>query len=118
MALEFPRGAIVYARQVLDPAGKNPKNRRVVPVEDFDDADAVAYAVAITGEFTEPLGTDQVRLSFHRQGKCSSSLTKASVADCTWNVTVLSHDVEEKTGFVTNKQLFEILERVQSRLGE
>ena len=116
MARKFSRGAIVYVRRVLDPAGKNPKDRRVVLVADFDDADPFAYAVAITGEFTVPLRPDLVRLSFHRPGNCGSSLTKESVAVCDWFVVAASQDVQEKTGFVTNKQLVEILNRVESRL--
>lgn len=118
MALKFQRGAVVYVRQVSDERGGNHKDRRVVLVADFDDADPTAFAVAITSQFGQPLRADMVRLSFHRQGKCGSSLTKDSVAVCNWFIVVASEDIRDKTGFVTSKQLVQILERVESRFRE
>lgn len=55
MALKYPRGTVLLASQVPDQNGVNPKDCFVVLVRDFDDTDALAYGVAVTGTFTLPL---------------------------------------------------------------
>ena len=55
MALKYQRATVVYVAQVPDSNGRNPKDRPVVLIRDFDERDSVAYGVGVTGEFDYPL---------------------------------------------------------------
>ncbi len=116
MALKYPRGTVLLASQVPDQNGVNPKNRFVVLVRDFDDTDALAYGVAVTGTFTLPLPATSVRLPFHRQGRCKTGLTKDCVADCTWVVVAAPQDFLKRSGVTPPIPLATILQQVQQYL--
>ncbi len=86
VAIKHLRGTVILVVQVPDKNGVNPKDRFVVLVRDFDDADPLVYGVAVTGTFAFPLPPTSVRLPYHRQGRCKTGLTQDCIADCTWIV--------------------------------
>ena len=116
VALKYPRGTILLISQVPDKNGVNPKDRFVVLVRDFDDADALAYGVAVTGTFNYPLPPTSISLPYHRQGRCITGLTKDSVADCTWVVVAAPPDFIKRNGMTPPIPLLTILREVQARL--
>jgi hypothetical protein len=116
VALKYPRGTILLVSQVPDPNGVNPKDRFIVLVRDFDDADLLGYGVAVTGKFNHPLPATSVRLPYHRQGRSITGLTKDSVADCTWVVVAAPQDFIKRNGMTPPIQLATILQQVQAHL--
>ena len=116
MALKYPRGTILLVSQVPDKNGVNPKDRFVVLIRDFDDADTLAYGVAVTGTFNLPLPATSVRLPYQRQGRCKTGLNKDSIADCTWIVVAASQDLGKRNGITPPIQLLTILQQVQNHL--
>ncbi len=116
MALKYPRGTILQVSQVPDKNGVNPKDRFVVLVRDFDDTDALAYGVAVTGTFTLPLPATSIRLPYHRQGRCRTGLTKDCVADCTWVIMAAPPDFLKRNGITPPVELVTILQQVQQHL--
>ncbi len=111
-------GAIVCARNVLDPNGKNPKNRFVVLIRDHSEGDETLFGVAITSSFTYPLSEVMVNLPFSRnpKGRCKTGLSKDSVAVCDWIVGFTDDDLLEEIGFTPPTELEEILSRVEEHL--
>lgn len=116
MALMYPRGTVLLVAQVPDKNGVNPKDRFVVLVRDFDDTDALAYGVAVTGTFNLPLPATSVRLPYHRQGRSRTGLTKDSIADCTWVVVVAPQDIIKRNGMTPPIQLVAILQEALAHL--
>ena len=116
MALKYPRETILLISQIPDKNGVNPKDRFVVLVRDFHDADVLAYGVAVTGTFHYPLPATSVSLPYHRQGRCVTGLTKDSVADCTWVVVAAPADFLKRNGMTPPIPLVSILREVQAHL--
>ena len=107
------QGSIVRA-WVSDTRGGNPKPRPLVVTSTNSEMDktGVAFAVAITGEFDDPLLDDEILLPFDLRHKCRTGLTKKSVAKCTWQRQVPLSDVIEIKGHVPTAELELILGRV------
>jgi len=99
VALKYAQGTILLVSQVPDKNGVNHKDRFMVLVRDFEDTDAIAYGVAVTGTFNHPLPATSVSLPYHRQGRCVTGLNKESIADCTWIVLATSKDIKKRNGF-------------------
>jgi hypothetical protein len=116
VSLKYPRGTILLVAQVPDKNGVNPKDRSMVLIRDFDDTDAVAFGVAVTGTFNQPLPTTSVRLPYHRQGRCRTGLTKDSIADCTWIIVADPDEFIKRTGITPPLELLTILKEVQAFL--
>ena len=116
--MSFQCGAIVCAANVLDPNGKNPKNRFVVLIRDFAAGDETLFGVAITSTFSYPLSEMMVSLPFSQnpKGRCKTGLSRDSVAVCDWIVGFAIDDLLEQTGFTPPMELEEILKRVEERL--
>jgi mRNA-degrading endonuclease toxin of MazEF toxin-antitoxin module len=109
------QGSIVRAR-VLDPAGENPKLRPlvVVTVNSEIAKSETLFAVAITGDFSEPLAAEEVALPWHPRGASRTRLTKPCVAKCSWLCELKAADVVEIRGHVPAAQLEDILKRLAS----
>ena len=116
MAIKYQRGTVVLFSQVRDRNGVNPKDRPVVLVRDFDDAEAFAFGVAVTGEFDYPLPATSILLPYSRTGKCKTGLTKESVAVCNWVASATKDEILARIGFVPSVQLVAILQQVTALL--
>jgi hypothetical protein len=96
---------IIFARDVLDPNGQNPKLRRVVVLTP-DAALAAGHpivAAAVTGTLPPTLTADYVLLPYKNPpgpGHPKTGLTKRAAVHCTWLVTVDPDDVMGRSGFV------------------
>jgi len=71
--------------------------------------------VAITSAVSRPLPDDCVALPFHPQGKSKTKLKTFCAAKCSW-LQRIEHeeDICEYLGFVPDKQLLEILKKVDA----
>lgn len=116
MAIKYSRGRVLLVSQVSDKNGVNPKDRFIVLIRDYDEADPLVYGVAVTGTFDFPLPPTSVRLPYHRQGRCKTGLDQDCVADCTWIVVATPADIMKSSGFAPAIQLEAILQQVQSYL--
>ena len=107
------QGSVIRA-WVTDPRDGNPKPRPLVVVSTTSEISRTAtfIAVAITGEFSEPLQADEVLLPWHPQGRCKSGLTKPCVAKCSWMRQLLLADVIEVKGHLRGKELDDVVTEV------
>ena len=112
------QGSIIRAN-VLDPAGQNPKVRPLVVVTANSEIGKAPtlFAVAITGEFGDPLGADEVVLPWHPRGTSRTRLTKPCVAKCSWICELAATDVVEVRGHVPAAELAAILTRLSGMSG-
>jgi hypothetical protein len=105
------QGRIIRA-EVFDPQGGNPKVRPLLivsPTPELAGSDAVA-CVAITGDFSDPLQWDEVRLPWQRNGRGRTQLRKDCVAKCTWQVVVKISGIVDYKGVVPTAQLEQVVE--------
>jgi hypothetical protein len=116
VAVKIPLGNIVLVRKVPDKQGGNHKDRFVVLVKDYDDADTDILGVAITGTFSLPLPSTSVKLPWRKDGNCKTGLDKPSIADCTWRVVATPADIIKKQGFTPSIELAKIRQEVQNQL--
>lgn len=98
-------GSIIFAKDVLDPQGGNPKTRRVVVLT--PDIELAAgrpiVAAGVTGTLPPRLTSDYVLLPFKNPPGTrhpKTGLTKNAAALCTWLVIVDRNDVTGRSGFV------------------
>jgi hypothetical protein len=98
----------------LDPAGQNPKVRPLVVVTANSEIGKAStlFAVAVTGEYGDPLAADEVALPWHPRGTSRIRLTKPCVAKCSWICELAATDVIEVRGHVPAAELTAILERL------
>jgi len=108
------RGSIVFA-EVLDPQGKNRKARPVVLTTLAAElaTDEPHLGVAITATLPRPLPDDYVELPWHPQKHPKTGLRKRSAAVCSWIVKVQGAEIVEVIGRVPDKQMEEILEKIE-----
>ena len=116
MAIKITLGNIVLIRKVPDKQGRNPKDRFVVLVRDYNDGDADLLGVAVTGTFDLPLPSTSIKLPWKRDGNCKTGLDKPSIADCTWLVVATPDDFMKKQGFTPAIELEKIIAEVQNQL--
>jgi hypothetical protein len=92
----------------------NPKVRPLVIVTANSEIrqSSQIVAVAITGDFDDPLTPDEIALPWHPQGTSRTRLTKPCVAKCNWLCEVKTEDVIEVRGHVPAAQLQAILTRL------
>jgi hypothetical protein len=107
------QGSIVLA-WVNDPQGRNPKARPLVVITPTNEilTSKLLVAVAVTGQFSDPLADDEVALPYHPAGRASSGLRKPCVAKCSWLLPIRSEDVLERKGFLTSERVVAILSAV------
>ena len=65
-------------------------------------------AVVCSTDFSEPLEPIEVRLPFHPEGRCVTSLKADTVAVCDWTTTFTASDIHETGGLVPSHLLKEI----------
>jgi hypothetical protein len=95
---------IIFAQNVLDPTGQNPKNRRVVVLT--PDTELAAgfpiVAAGITGTLPPVITSDYVLLPYKNPPGTrhpKTGLTKQAAVLCTWIITVDPSDVSGRSGF-------------------
>lgn len=69
--------------------------------------------VAVTGEFTEPIAPDLVKLPWHPKGNTKTQLKKPSVAVCSWRCEIQHSDIVEFKGMVPPTEMAEIIRRIE-----
>lgn len=109
------QGQIIRAK-VRDQQGRNPKIRPLVIVSPTPDlrSGGVFVAVAITGQFTEPVAEDEVLLPWHPKGLAATRLRKPSIAKCSWLCEIQKEDVIEIKGTVPRSQMEQIIAYVRT----
>jgi mRNA-degrading endonuclease toxin of MazEF toxin-antitoxin module len=103
-------GDIVIVADVLDPNGRNPKNRACVVVTPSDEIEVGGPldVVAITSLVPNPLPVDHVPLPWHAQRRARTGLDKPNVAVCTWNFEVEDSRIIRAIGRVPDKEMLRI----------
>ncbi len=96
---------IIFANNVLDPNGQNPKSRRVVVLT--PDVHLAAglpiVAACVTGSLPRQLTSDHVVLPYKNPPGTrhpKTGLTRRAAVLCTWVVTIAPQDVSGRSGFV------------------
>jgi hypothetical protein len=69
------------------------------------------FAVAVTGEFGDPLLDCEIPLPWNRSGHCKSGLTKECVANCSWMRQLLLTDVIEIKGHLRGEELDRVVKQ-------
>jgi hypothetical protein len=109
---------IIFARNVLDPSGQNPKDRRVVVLTpDVHLAlGSPIIAAAVTGSIPQALPPDYVLLPYKNPPGTrhpKTGTTKKAAVVCTWLVVVDPGDIVGRSGFVPDPPM----SIVQSKAG-
>jgi hypothetical protein len=116
---DFERGSIVLVANMLDPHGRNPKDRPCVVVTEPGDApEGFLAVVAISTIVPEPLPEDYVLLPWHPRGHPKTGLDKRNAAIGRWVEVVDGSRIIRKVGIVPDKQLIamaEVLDRLYPR---
>jgi hypothetical protein len=104
------QGSIIRAL-VTDTRGQNPKPRPLVVVSKTAEIhqSGIFFAVAITGEFSEPPLLNEIPLPWDARGNCRTGLTKACVANCGWMREIPLTDVIEIKGHLGGEKLDEVV---------
>ena len=109
----IPRGTVIVAN-VSDPQGRNPKERPLVVVEDFEKGDSGIFCVAVTSTLPNPIPGEYVPLPWHRDRRVSrTGLTARCAAVSTWRVLVAEGDVVTRLGHIPNDALLQIVKQIQ-----
>jgi hypothetical protein len=107
----------VIVANVADPQGRNPKERPLVVVEDFDEGEPGIFCVAITSTLPNPLPSEHVILPWHRDRRISrTGLTARCAAVCNWRVVVTKVQVVARLGSIPNQALLQIATQIQRTL--
>ena len=104
------QGDIVIVVDLLDPQGRNPKDRACVITSAPEQilAGGPLDVVAITTVLPDPLPFDHVPLPWHAQRHPRTGLNKRNAAVCSWLVEVDASRVVHKIGHVPRKPLIQI----------
>jgi hypothetical protein len=103
---DIARGSIVLVAAMLDPHGRNPKDRPCVVVTEPGDAPEGFHAVvAISTIVPDPLPEDYVLLPWHPRRHPKTGLDKRNAAIGRWVEVVDSSRIIRKVGVVPDAQL-------------
>jgi mRNA-degrading endonuclease toxin of MazEF toxin-antitoxin module len=104
------RGDIVIVVGLLDPQGRNPKDRACVIVSTPEEiaAGGPHRLVAITTVLPDPLPSDHVPLPWHAHRHPRTGLNKRNAAVCSWRVEVEASRVARTIGRIPDKRLYQI----------
>ena len=103
-------GDIVIITALLDPQGRNPKDRAcvvVTPPDEIEEGGSLDV-VAITTLVPDPLSPDHVPLPWHAERHPRTGLNKRNIAVCSWLVEIPGSRVARVIGRVPNKQMIQI----------
>jgi mRNA-degrading endonuclease toxin of MazEF toxin-antitoxin module len=104
------RGDIVIVVDLLDPQGRNPKDRACVLVSTPERiaAGGPYKMVAITTVLPNPLPFDHVPLPWYAQRHPRTGLNKRNAAVCSWRVEVEASRIDRTIGRIPDKHLYKI----------
>jgi mRNA-degrading endonuclease toxin of MazEF toxin-antitoxin module len=108
-------GDIVIVTELLDPHGRNPKDRPAVvvtPTEDLEAGGAI-FVIAITTTLPEPLPDDYISLPWARPRHPRTGLDTRNAVVCHWLSRVETSRIARKIGRVPTARLAEIVERLR-----
>ena len=110
-------GEIVLVSALLDPQGRNPKDRPCVIVTPNVDLEAgmPLQVVAITTFIPDPMPDDHVPLPWQAPRHPKTGLNRRNAAVCSWLARVAEDRVIRSVGFIPGKQLMEIAEILERR---
>jgi mRNA-degrading endonuclease toxin of MazEF toxin-antitoxin module len=113
---QFRRGAVVIVAQVLDQAGRAPKDRPVVLVQSSDEVPegTPLLGVAVTTTLPRALTPEFVRLRWARGGHVQTGLNAPNAAVCPWVVLVPRDAILRQIGVVSHRELASILQNLPS----
>jgi mRNA-degrading endonuclease toxin of MazEF toxin-antitoxin module len=108
MASRF--GDVVIVAGLLDPQGRNPKDRAcVIVTKTVEIAEGGPLdVVAITTLLPDPLPFDHVPLPWHRQGHARTGLNKKNAAVCSWLMEVEASRLIRAIGHVPGEPMLRI----------
>ena len=102
-------GSIVLVAGLLDPHGRNPKDRPCVVVTRPGDApEGRQLVVAISTLIPDPLPDDYVPLPWHRSSHPRTGLTRKNAAIGRWVESVEDSRIIRKLGIVPDKTLLAV----------
>ncbi len=117
MPAQLIPGRIIWADDVPDPAGRNPKRRAFIVLSHQLSAtgEVEVVGVFVTGTFRKPPPEDHVILPWHRDRRAQTLLTKPSAAVCSYiyHLTFAKEDEIMFGGFVGGRLLETILAKVK-----
>lgn len=115
----FRYGEIVIVAGLLDPQGRNPKDRACVVVSptDQNEAGGALDVVAITTKLPDPLPADHVPLPWQLPRHPRTGLNKRGAAVCSWLAEVDPSRVVRPIGAVPGRQMLEIAAILRSLRG-
>jgi mRNA-degrading endonuclease toxin of MazEF toxin-antitoxin module len=116
----MPRyGEIVLVSKLVDPRGRNPKDRPAVIVTRTEEIDSGAplVVVAITTTLPEPLPDDYVSLPWSRPRHPRTGLNERNAAVCHWLAVIEEATVIRTIGQVPTPQLARIDEILRRLAG-
>jgi mRNA-degrading endonuclease toxin of MazEF toxin-antitoxin module len=107
------RGKIVWA-ELLDPQGRNPKERPAVVLTADDDIKpgGEIWVAAVTGEIRAIPAEFAVRLPWHRSGHPETKLTKPCAVACHWLGRIPVAAISKVKGQVPPRHMAEMLAAV------
>ncbi len=99
MPPSIQRGTVVWAI-IADPAGRNPKDRPAIVLDNQEDINAGRdlYVAVITTDFTYPLASGWFAVPSKPGGDCDTGLPEACVVKSDWLDLVPQADVLRITG--------------------
>jgi hypothetical protein len=100
----------VIVTDLLDPYGRNPKDRPAVVVTRTEDLDAgqPVFVIAVTTTLPEHLPDDYVRIPWSRPRHLRTGLDTKNTAVCHWLARVEGSQIARTIGRVPTRQLAEI----------
>ena len=113
------QGDIVIVVDLLDPQGRNPKDRPCVLISAPERiaTGGPLDVVAITTRLPDPLPFDHVSLRWDRRRHPQTGLTEPNAAVCSWLVEVEASRVIRTVGHVRGKELLQIAAVLQALRG-
>jgi hypothetical protein len=114
------QGDIVIVVDLLDPQGRNPKDRACVLVSSAEKiaAGGPLDVVAITTLLPDPLPFDHVPLPWHAGRHPRTGLNKRNAAVCSWLVEVEATRIVRTIGHAPGKHLLRIASVLQALRGD
>jgi len=114
LSLSF--GDIVIVTDLLDPQGRNPKDRPAVVVTPTDDLEAgrPVFVIAITTTLPERLPAGYIRIPWSRPRHPRTGLDAKNAAVCHWLARVDESRIARKIGRVPTKELAQITSYLQA----
>lgn len=114
------QGDIVIIAGLLDPQGRNPKDRACVLISPrgMIEVGGPFDVVAITTLLPDPLPFDHIPLPWHPRRHPRTGLTRRNAAVCTWLVEVEASRAIRTIGHVPGKQMLRIASVLRALQGE